>query len=197
MSESRVLKARCQNCNAVLRVKTKSAEKTVTCPKCNAFVSVSDATDAAASVPTEPVASPLSARLDIGERNRCPKCGSDKVRAMSQNEMREFYGGNLLVLTPARKCKACGHGYETRPSRGGCKAIMFFSVVGALFGLGILVTAIVMVPVVIAGAKAGGNSPLWPVLGCGSFALSAVGIMYGSGRAFGKYRRYLSDGTAT
>jgi uncharacterized protein (DUF983 family) len=70
-------------------------------------------------------------RIDIGEKMKCPKCGSDHVRAMSRAEMEEYLGGNRFVLTVPRKCKVCGHEYKAIPSKAGY-AVLFFAVLATL-----------------------------------------------------------------
>jgi len=72
MSEKRILTAKCPNCAATLQVKTRAAEKTVVCPKCQMSMTVSAAAGAAPaelpfaamidqSPPPLPMAEPLSA----------------------------------------------------------------------------------------------------------------------------------------
>jgi uncharacterized protein (DUF983 family) len=71
-------------------------------------------------------------RTDIGAKMKCPKCGSDQVRAMSRAEMNEYLGGgDRFVLSVPRKCTVCGHGYKAIPSKAGY-AVLFFAVLVTL-----------------------------------------------------------------
>src|SRR5262245_42052620 len=58
MSEKRILTVKCPSCGTTLQVKTRSAEQTVACPKCQAAVTASAATI------TGPAESPFGALLD-------------------------------------------------------------------------------------------------------------------------------------
>lgn len=46
----------------------------------------------------------------------CPKCGGTDVRAMSHHQTVAFYGDDRFVVTPPRRCRGCGHGFELPPS---------------------------------------------------------------------------------
>ncbi len=70
-------------------------------------------------------------RTDIGEKMKCPKCGSDQVCAMSRAEMGDYLGGNRFVLSVPRKCEDCGHRYKAIPSRAGY-AVLYFAVLATL-----------------------------------------------------------------
>lgn len=72
MSEKRILTAKCPSCGTTLQVKTRSVEKTIACPKCQASVTASAAAGAAPEglpfaalveepKPALPMAEPLSA----------------------------------------------------------------------------------------------------------------------------------------
>jgi DNA-directed RNA polymerase subunit M/transcription elongation factor TFIIS len=190
MTEARVLHVRCGNCNTALRVKTRVAERTVTCPKCNSSVTVSDATASESLATNEPNQPDAEERLKYGEKNRCPKCGSDRVRRMSAAELQEFYGGNPFVLSPPRKCSSCGHGYEAIPSAAGCYTMMALSALGVLVGAGFVVLGI-LAPFIVRSDDKVEVNPLW-VIGRSIIAVLFGGsLIYGSFRGFSKYRGHL------
>lgn len=102
-----------------------------------------------------PESAPGSPLKKFGEKNRCPECGNDQVRAMSNAEMRQYFGTvrllwgslemqrNPFVLSAPRKCEKCGHGYEIRPTRAGCVAMMLLSALVVLpLGLGLTGVAV-------------------------------------------------------
>jgi hypothetical protein len=78
-------------------------------------------------------------QIEVADKDQCPKCGSRDVRAMSSKETKEFYGGDVIVLTAPRLCRSCKHGWEARPSKLGCYVMIAFSVLGMLLGIGLIV----------------------------------------------------------
>jgi hypothetical protein len=90
-----------------------------------------------------------------GEKKRCPNCGSNDVRKMSNREIQEFYGSNMLILSVPRKCRACGQEYEIKPSRGGCVVMMVVGVVGVVFGV---LLSLLGLGILIFGLSKGANA---------------------------------------
>lgn len=61
----------------------------------------------------------------------CPKCGGTDVRAMTHLQTLAFYGDDRFVVSPPRRCRGCGHGFELSPS-----AVRGWVTIGVgLFGL--------------------------------------------------------------
>lgn len=73
-------------------------------------------------------------RFKYGEKKCCPKCASDRVRAMYDDEMANFLGPTFAVNRP-RKCKNCKHCYELVPSSAARYLLLVIAVMGLFVGV--------------------------------------------------------------
>lgn len=82
-----------------------------------------------------PIAAPIPPNPS---RHQCPECGNTELHVMNAGETRTFYGYDRFVLYLPRSCLACGHAFEVHPGLLGCYFLTGFSMLGALFGLWLL-----------------------------------------------------------
>jgi hypothetical protein len=127
-------------------------------------------------------------QVAVGEKHACPLCGSRDIGAMSPKETFVFYGGNAIVVCAPRRCRACRHGWEVRTGRFASIAMLAFSAMGILVGLGFMIGCVAMM-VLIARAPNNAILSVWNVFALGTWCIAGFVLTMVSARALSKYWR--------